>query len=175
MSLKGLNHSLGAFIEDTSDGDFVAIKCQHGLQRLDRLAVFATCQKPPAADRRRLEIVADTRLVEPLRGEVMARVCLARRCNIRMGQNIFRLDGITLAYIATEADDRLDLRILERRIVFEITRIDDLDADGSGIDVRFALPEALARMRARAFSKPSARSARLHGQGNAQKLPYLAI
>jgi len=88
---------------------------------------------------------------QALPGEELARVVLAIGGGVGVAQDTRIRNGPPRADVGDEVDQGLDLRVGEGAIAELVARIDDLDADGDGVDVGLALPEALSGMPGAAF------------------------
>src|SRR5690606_20876731 len=131
---------------DSSDFYTVTIERKHGLERLDRLPLIAALEEAATGDGSRLDTVPDARFEQALPREVFAGINLAYGGDIAVCKHPLGRDIPPSAAISTQFDDRRDLRFRKIRQSAGVAGIDDLDADGGGIGVRLALPEALAGM-----------------------------
>ena len=90
--------------------------------------------------------MADAAPPERLPRKGLARVALARRRDVGMGEYPLGRDRPARADVARERDRRLDLALGKGRRAAVMARIDDLDPDRGGVQVAFALPRRLARV-----------------------------
>ena len=74
--------------------------------------------------------------------EMFARIFLAGGGGIGMGQHMAGGDSVAVHNISAQANHRLDVHLRIRRQALSMPAIDDLDANGMGIDVAFAFPAA---------------------------------
>jgi hypothetical protein len=94
-------------------------------------------------------------VVQLLPREVRTRILLAAGGDVGVADDALGLDVMALLDVAHQCDDLVDLRLRERRIdaagrAVHIARVDDLDADGRGVQVAVPAPEAGAGMPAAA-------------------------
>lgn len=84
--------------------------------------------------------------MQPCPRKALAGIDLANGCYIGVTEHPFRRYGPALAAIATQFNDRIDLRIGELWQAARVACIGDLDADGERVDIVFLAPDTLARM-----------------------------
>ena len=116
------------------------------MQRLDRLAAIALLEEAPAAERSRLDPMADAAGRQPIPRKFLARIDLSHRRDVGMAKDALRCDPPPHRDIAAERDDRRNLCLRKIRQAAGMPGIGDLDADGERIDIHFACPETLAGM-----------------------------
>src|SRR5690606_18576600 len=73
-------------------------------------------------------------------GKPFAGVYLAARRDIRVRQDTLGRNRVARNHAAAELDDRRNLPLRKVPVSKLVARIDDLDPDRTGIDVRFAAP-----------------------------------
>ena len=83
-------------------------------------------------------------------GKLRPRVLLARRCDVAVAQDVVGLDLVAGGDVAHQLDHALGLRggvgLVPSERVVEETAVDDLDADGTGVQGRHAPPTAHSGM-----------------------------
>ena len=94
---------------------------------------------------------AMTGLGQTLPGEAFAGIFLAVRRQVGMADDAVVGDGPAAANVADQGDDRRDLGLGEVAIAELMARIDDFYADGGGVAVVLALPDAATRVPGAAF------------------------
>ena len=92
----------------------VAVHREHGLERLNRLAVLAAREEAAVADRRGPDPVADARLVQPRPGEALAGILLAAGRDVGVTEHAFRRDRPARGDVPAQPDHARDLRLPER-------------------------------------------------------------
>src|SRR5512144_133401 len=110
MALEGGDGVERAAVEIAGGSDLVAVFRQQFLHFLDDRTGFAEREDRSARfDGSRLDPEADAGIGERLPWKLLARVLLARRCDIGMGEHAVRRDSISPEDAATERRDRGDL------------------------------------------------------------------
>src|SRR6185295_5542802 len=108
------------------------------LKILDRSAAVVRRKRAAFRDRRRIDPEADTGGGELRPGEFLARILLARRCDIGVRQHAFARNVTPLDDVAAKLDDGVDLRVGKIAVAELVTRVDDFDADRARVDVNGA-------------------------------------
>ena len=147
MALEGGDDGMGVRPECAIDRKRIAIHGEHRLQRFDRLALLTLREIAPVDDRLRRDEMPDTRFMQARPGKQLARILLAQRRHVGMGQHVLRWNAPARADVAGQRDYRVDLRLGEGRQPAIMAGIGDLDADRAGIDIRGRLPGGFPRMR----------------------------
>src|SRR5690606_32422660 len=111
MALERGHHLFRRRIVNACDLKGISIEREHGLQRLDRRPAFTHAKKTTAANRLRLDEMTYPSGRQTVPGELLARVALAVRCNVRVSKDSFRTNAVSSANVARQRDDGLDLRV----------------------------------------------------------------
>src|SRR5262245_56866967 len=102
MPLEGDDHRRRLAVEIAGDLDAIAIESEHRLQRLDGIARVAFLQKLPAAYWVGCHPMAKPLLMEPLPIEFLARIALAARRHVGMGEHVLGSNGMARRDIAAK-------------------------------------------------------------------------
>jgi hypothetical protein len=146
MALEGGDDRAHRRVEVAGDRLLVAVERQHRLQGLDRLAGVAHGEEAAIPHRRRRHPVPDAFARQPLPGKVFARILLACRRHVGMGEHTGSGDRAPDDDVAGQRDDRGNLRFRIGRQPAGMAGMSDLDADGAGVDVAHARPGSGARV-----------------------------
>ena len=146
MPLEGADRRESLVIETAAGRQCIAIEVQHGLQGFDRRATLARREEAATADGLGQHPVSHAQLMQPPPGKMLARIALAPRGDVGMGEDMFGSNVMAGADIVRQSRNGLDLRNRVGRQVAVVPVVHDLDADGGGVDVADGLPLAGARV-----------------------------
>src|SRR5262249_7474794 len=117
---------------------------QQRLRLLDPLVGLAEdIDRPILGERRRPDPQANSGIVQRAPRKFFARILLARRRHVRMGEHAIGRDTVAREDAATYPDHGRDLTLGKIRITVIMTRIGNFDPDRARVDVGVRAPRRL--------------------------------
>lgn len=104
-------------------------------------------KKEKEEDRSRIEIMEDKRIMKEFKGEDLERIGIERRGDIGMRKKVIRKDLMEIENIMEKENERLNMRIMERRIVLKKERIEDINEDRGRIYIGIEFKEDIERVK----------------------------
>ena len=130
MALEGSDRVTRHPIEIPCGRDRVAVAREQLLRFLDHRIGFPEHENGTGLRQRRgLDPTTDAGIRQHLPGKFLARILLARGCNIGMGEHPVGRNLVTGEDAAAERGDRCDLTFGKIGITVIVPRIGDLDSD----------------------------------------------
>lgn len=146
MPLEGFHRYAGLVSKQSVYRCVISVEGKHGLESLDGLPLITRAEIPSASDRNRRNKMTYARVMQLSPRKVLARIELAARRYIRMAKHALRRDHMSFQDGSRQVDDRSDLVWRIGWQIARVARIDDLDTDGTRIDVGLAFPVTPARV-----------------------------
>src|SRR5690606_23390245 len=146
MPLKGGDHHPCLAVVEPVARDSVAVAGEALLQFAHRRPLVAKLQDGAAADRLRLDVVADAGTVKASPVELLAGVDLARRRHVRVGEDALGRDGVAGDDVPAQRLEGDKLRFRKVGIEGVVAGVLYLDPDRARVDVAFSRPERHTRV-----------------------------